>query len=161
MGMYLINEKFYEYDWSMTGWFRVLELAMQHGWNPLGTRTRKGTCDWDKEGNVVWSGILPGWDKGRGKYVSNDAEVVTRRDAQALARALKRSLPYIKVKRAAKPRLAVFDAVLSGAPSKKARKKAPEPEENKDPHEFFACPHDLRHLKTFISFCRMGAFQIR
>lgn len=164
MGMYLINEKFYDFDWSMTGWSMVLDLAVLHGWKPAGTRSRKGTCRWDKNGNVVWSGILPGWEKRRGEYDSNDAQVVTRQDSRALARALKRSLAHIKVVPAARSRLSVADVVVPDPPSRKTRKtrkRAPEPEEESDPHRFFASPHDLRHLKAFIAFCRMGAFQIR
>lgn len=160
MGMFLINEKFYEFDWDMTGWSMVLDLAVLHGWKPAGTRTRKGTCRWDKEGNVVWSGILPGWERRRGRYDSNDAQVVTKEDSRALARALKRSLGCIKAAPGARSRLGVADVVVTDSPSRRTR-KAPEPREETDPHQFFASPHDLRHLKAFIAFCRMGAFQIR
>lgn len=161
MGMYLINEKFYEFDWSLTGWSMTLKLALQHGWKPHGTRMRKDTCRWDKDGNVVWSGMPPGWSRWRGGYDSNDAQVVTRQDARALAQALQRGLRCIKAERSVRSRLSVADVVVSDPPPRRVRAKVAPCEEETDPRRFFACPHDLRHLKAFVSFCHMGAFQIR
>jgi len=75
MGMDLSGAGGY-FRWAGGGWGRILDLAEQFGWQPVGTGPPRGTLKED------WSG----------SYFSNDGQLFYARDAQKLADALERAL---------------------------------------------------------------------
>jgi hypothetical protein len=77
MGVDLANSHGQNQHLNWPGWTYIMTLALAHGWKPLGTRL---SDDY---------GIDPDWDGG---YGSNDGQVVTAEDADALATALERAL---------------------------------------------------------------------
>lgn len=85
MGMDLSGPGGY-FRWTALGWHNILDLAEQHGWQPMGTGPRRGTPKQN-------------W---RGSYFSNDGQLLRARDAQLLADALERalsSMPTHKMKK--------------------------------------------------------------
>ena len=64
------------FRWLNPYWYTVLKLARRYGWKPLGTKIA---------GN-------PQWD---GSYETNDYQIVTSKDAKAMAAALEKVLPDI------------------------------------------------------------------
>ena len=75
MGYDLTNAPGQTHQWTVLGWWHLLNLAREYGWSPRGTEP-SGDC----------SG---GWD---GSYFRNDSQRVTVEDAAALASALDRLL---------------------------------------------------------------------
>ncbi len=130
--MFLLNTKFDEFDWTMSGWGALLDLAVAHGWRPAGTISRTSV----RTSSRPWpfDRVLKRW---RGGYDSNDAQIVTTQDARALAVALERSLRHIP------------DKPIKTAP------------EEKDPHLLLSGRATKNDIRLFITFCRRGAFQIR
>ncbi|MCC7519609.1 MAG: hypothetical protein IT578_10540 [Verrucomicrobiae bacterium] len=144
--MFLLNGKFQEFDWSMHAWGRILELACAHGWRPAGTRLQESTCRFiGKDGDTClerWP--LMRWSRRwKGGYDSNDAQIVTARDARAMAAALAKSLRHIP-----------DEEILP-------RKKAKVDKEEEEVHSYFSGRINKNNLRVFIRFCRAGAFQIR
>jgi hypothetical protein len=130
--MFLLNTKFDEFDWTMSGWGALLDLAAAHGWQPAGTVARASV----RTSRRPWphDRVLKHW---RGHYDSNDAQIVTARDARALAAALGRSLRHIP------------DKPIKTKPDEAA------------PHLLLSGRAEKRQIRLFIAFCRRGAFQIR
>ena len=146
MGMFLLNGKFQEFDWSMVGWGRILELACAHGWKPAGTRLQNITCRFvGKDGDtIIYLWPLMKWSRRwKGGYDSNGTQIVTAPDARAMAAALARSLRHI--------------------PDEEVppRKRVKGDEEEEEVHSYFSGKICKNNLRVFIRFCRAGAFQIR
>ena len=138
MGMLLLNDHFLEFEWNMGGWRDLLGIACHHGWKPRGTRLLKQYCRIAKDKTVVWSRPVERLDRRwKGGYMSNDGQIVTARDAAALADALARSLRYIP------------------------DQEQPEETWEEDVYAPFSGPVLKNNLRMFIIFCRKGKFQIR
>ena len=75
MGMDLSGAGGY-FRWTGSGWGKVLELASNHGWQPIGTGPPKGI-------------LKANWPGG---YFGNDNQLVYARDAEGLADALEKHL---------------------------------------------------------------------
>lgn len=78
MGMDLEGTGGY-FRWTYSGWSRVLELAVEYGWEPVGTGPPRGTLKRD------WLG----------SYDSNERQLLYARDAKNLADALEKALKDI------------------------------------------------------------------
>jgi hypothetical protein len=136
-----------EQHFTHMGWSKLLELAVQHGWRPL------GTVDPQKEEAAP----VEGEDDPSGdvevpmSYFLNDGLLVRPEDARALADALERALPDVPDHDAlehktfthpAEPGVRLIDA---NTPV--------------NPFEWFSGKKD--RLREFIAFCRKGGFEIR
>ena len=83
MGMDLLGEKQkFRLNWS--GWTDILELANNHGWKPKGTKAPK------------FRGNCKNWD---GSYFCNSWQLVTKKDAENIAAALKKALKEMPLDR--------------------------------------------------------------
>ena len=75
-------------DFNIWNWSKILTLAQQYGWQPMGTKTPESIpelgIEW-KEGE---------WEKNP-NYVTNDRQGVTSEDAANIAAALERALADI------------------------------------------------------------------
>jgi hypothetical protein len=119
----------------------VLELALEHGWKPAGT-----VCDQSLYARFG-IGYVPdvevhygiNWD---GNYTSNNGEMVTAEDAQALGDALERALPSLSTREV--PAFVTMGILGFGTV---------------EDHKTFLA-EEVEGLKRFIAFCRKGAFSI-
>jgi hypothetical protein len=75
MGYDMSNSKGDEAHLTMSLWSDFFRLAMEYGWEPMGTVS-------PYEDNVVWDG----------GYFSNDFQLVTETDAANLANALEKAI---------------------------------------------------------------------
>ena len=87
MGYELINESGQKLYYNFTGYPKLIELALQYGWEPLGT-TMPSWHDEKIGKRDDWPGI----------YCSNDHQVVSAEDANNMADALERSIADISAK---------------------------------------------------------------
>ncbi len=78
MGMDLIGPRRY-FNWNWGAWRTVLKLAERHGWEPMGTGSRR---EWG--------------------YLSNDGQLFYARDAKMLANALEEFLRCPRPRRVSK-----------------------------------------------------------
>jgi hypothetical protein len=89
MGMDLSGAGGY-FRWSARGWSQILNLGLEHGWEPTGTGPPRGMLKAD------CSGI----------YHGNDGQLFYARDAKNLAVALERALADLAPKKPSKkPRI--------------------------------------------------------
>ncbi len=84
MGMDLIGPHRW-FQWNITGWSTVLDIAMRHGWIPMGTGPCRGVRRKERD--------LEG-------YYSNDGHIVYARDARKLADALETFLAQTRSRHA-------------------------------------------------------------
>ena len=82
MSMYLQSAYADDMVIGLSAWGNVLELAVKHGWQPVGTQPPYYWSTGDYSSDVEWPG----------SYEYNDQQVVTAPDAAALAEALSRAL---------------------------------------------------------------------
>lgn len=103
MGFDLYSDKGGSYYVNIVGWCKLLELAYESGWHPMGTSApsywkllksepRVSTAELDIHANPVVEGCdsseeAPSWN---GSYFSNDYQGVIEADAKALGAALMR-----------------------------------------------------------------------
>ena len=80
MGMYLNNDSGSKRHYSRGMWCALLDLAHDHGWEPVGT-----------EAPILPEDFVP-YDDWNGGYFYNDGQRVTATDAAAIADALERAL---------------------------------------------------------------------
>ena len=85
MGYELRSQRGGELDLNAINWPRVVELALENGWEPAGTLAPLDWCDTE-------SGHDP--EQWGGGYCTNDGQYVTAKDARAMADALERSLNH-------------------------------------------------------------------
>ena len=87
MGVDLIGHGDFSVNW--TGWRALLDLAIEFDWKPAGTipnltREELSNSDWERQG-----------------YTTNDFQLVTDEDANAISAALRKALaspdhPYVR-----------------------------------------------------------------
>jgi hypothetical protein len=70
-------------------WVYALELAVENGWDPIGTRPSHDFCDDERACIEGRCDTAQSWE---GCYASNNRQEVTAQDAAALADALERGL---------------------------------------------------------------------
>lgn len=70
-----------EFRFNNSGWYEVLRLALEHGWEPAGTVLERGQNE--------WFAPICDWQGG---YDTNDYQKVTADDARALADAVEKSV---------------------------------------------------------------------
>lgn len=123
------------FHWNNFCWTLLLELALDHGWEPAGTLPPPPG---------LWPPDEP-WD---GSYGSNDGATVTAADAVAFADALERLLPHIPDKKADNEWLEEYRPLqIAATPS--LRRHALYGEEAK------------QEIREFVAFCReSGGFRI-
>jgi hypothetical protein len=155
MAMDLHNEKGEYFRFNIFSWRKILALAKQYGWKPIGT---DGVFHGENTGDL-WAG----------GYLSNEGNAVKHEDAQAMAEALKLALcdmvnsspedcgtaespeitndPFIKelMKTFGSTDSDIEQRVLEAA--------------SKSPIEFFRGEAEGQ-VKAFIHFCREGSFTI-
>ena len=112
---------------SRESWAKVLSLGLFYGWQPMGTRVPSMT--------EIHGFHDEYWD---GTYLTNDGQIVVRKDALFLGRALERSLDDIP-----DFNLNVYPIDL----------------EKITPFAYFA-GDEKQQLVDFIKFCRLGSFLI-
>lgn len=83
MGMDLAGQQG-QFRFGNRAWLMLLELANEHGWEPLGTNA---PVFFNEDGSVFEA--VTGWN---GTYFANNFQVVTAEDAVNLADALEQSL---------------------------------------------------------------------
>ena len=153
------------FHFDLADWHCVVELAEDNGWKPAGTVFDEPPaepiifgCGDDPEAHER----AEREDRFLRDYFSNDGQMVTDEDAEALAAALERSLPDIpdhdaighKDKRNVLPRrIAKFIHIMPGL------EPSPAPEETISAQEWFSGERKQR-LVEFIAFCRAGGFNI-
>lgn len=76
------------FRWKVGAWFKVLQLALAYGWQPMGTTPPRGVPK-------------ASWEGG---YLSNRRQQITATDAQQLAEALQRAVEDMSRKSPAKPK---------------------------------------------------------
>jgi hypothetical protein len=152
MGMDLYRGKDY-FRWNAIPWCGILEVAMNYGWEPMGTGAPRGRLKKD-------------WD-GSCNYWGNEGQLFYARDAKNLATALELFLTTpeaIRLRKSKRQR-----EVL--APGQKLRRyverltdtiSGPAEKYKPDGHR---AQHGLtaeqrEYIKQFISFCRKGSFRI-
>jgi hypothetical protein len=124
--------------WQQWRWPKLLRLARAHGWEPKGTSQPPGEEVHFPNGR---------WDSTN--YTSNDGQIVSADDAQALALALERALPHIPDDDAlAKYRLP--NGNIEIAPN-----HPPAPDA-----DWFSGAEPKTDVEQFIAFCRQGSFRI-
>jgi hypothetical protein len=86
MGVDLYGKQGHMY-FNWTGWRKILALANQYGWQPMGTQAPGPLL------SVEGEELEPGWndDDWKGDYFSNDRQRVTAEDAVNIAAALERA----------------------------------------------------------------------
>jgi len=135
---------------------KALELGELYGWQPLGTQPPPGHNF--HELNAEWDG----------NYLTNDGQIVKRKDALSLADALEKALDNIsdaKVKMDWNPKSWVEDDLPEWlSPDEKEMIDNGLDNEIIDitdtpPLEFFA-RDEKYHLKQFMRFCRLGSFVV-
>ena len=134
---------------------QALELARRHGWRPRGTRPPESFNAYALQAD--WFG----W------YLTNDGQMVTAADAQALADALECSLqdiPDEDVKMDWSPQLWVDDLPEWLAPHERELVEDGLQQHalvvmEQNPYEFFAGA-EKQYLMRFMRFCRMGSFVV-
>jgi hypothetical protein len=125
------------YGWSQWIWPKLLRLAQAHGWKPLGTSQP------DEE--LVH---FPNHRWDRSNYTTNDGQIVSAEDAQALSNALEAALRQIPEHDA----LAKFRTADGGIP---ILPQAPSASD-----EDWFSGETKAPLVEFIAFCRHGSFRI-
>jgi hypothetical protein len=85
MGMDLSGVGGY-FRWSAGSWSQILDLGLQHGWEPTGTGPPRGTYKADHQGI----------------YHGNDGQLFYARDAKKLADALEQALAEMSFKKPVK-----------------------------------------------------------
>jgi hypothetical protein len=156
-----------ERHFTHQAWRLLLELALGHGWRPAGTLEREPEEEDGEEEKVeldaaeyevprddpvagALAALFPTADPVLGSYFFNEGRRVTAADARALADALERALPDVPDHDALKDK-AFYHPSLPGVPLLDARTPV-------NPFEWFSGKKKV--LRSFITFCRRGGFEI-
>lgn len=156
MGYDLINSAGASHQWRAMGWWNLLNLAVEYGWRPRGTRIR--------------SGDTPSWN---GNYFENAGQEVSAEDAASLADAMERMLADVKREDVAKRvtrrmQMTLDDASIPGEtlpldvltyPIAFVRQMLEQFGQSKVGNWGFD-EHSNDYLRQFIDFSRKGAFRI-
>lgn len=94
MGMDISNGNGEVLRFPSAYWAKLLELAYEYGWQPAGTElggleSVDDTADDDPFHHAALAEQNGGWN---GTYTSNDGQLITAEDANAIAEALERAL---------------------------------------------------------------------
>ncbi len=122
-------------------WSKVLLLAYEYGWEPLGT-------EMDGWINSETGELIEPPDEWNGNYTSNEGQWVTEEDASRIADALEDALEDIPDREVDKTGVvhrpvSLFDLLR----------------DRTDPLEFFSGA-GKRRIRAVIKFCRAGGFRI-
>jgi hypothetical protein len=135
---------------SVTSWWKVLQLAQEYGWQPTGTQAPTFTL---ADGTVE---AVEGWS---GTYLSNSYQRVGDEDAANIAEALRRALGDI-------PDFDTDEKWVDLPPSNPFERMMAEkgfemsgPNPSLTPIEFFSGEAKQR-VKDFIVYCQAGGFHI-
>jgi hypothetical protein len=109
-------------------WGLLQKLGERFGWKPAGTKSPAGVDDWG------------------GNYIGKDGQLVTSKDATALASALAKALDNIPQQ----------EAMGGKATSKGGIKSIADV----NPIQHFGGRERKKALRDFITFCKMGGFTI-
>ena len=128
------------------GWTKLLNLAVDHGWEPTGTRPRNQPPEADTVDTVSSSihEALPRYPDRRSRfdsYMYNDWQLVTAEDAKGIADALAKAVKGVErldPERQVVPADFVLD-ILAG-------------------DDFLI--QNSEYTTEFVAFCREGAFTI-
>ena len=126
-----------EFWWDVFSWHKLLRVAQRYGWEPAGTVLAAAELEHMPGG--VWSG----------GYTSNDFQRITAADAGQLAEALERALCHISD----------ADVLASHRTDSGGIVIAPDGPEIED-MDWFCGPESKQRIRTFIRYCRTGAFTI-
>ena len=126
--------------WNFFLWEKLLKIAVQYGWEPMGTDPPQ----WDEEETKENTET-----KWCGSYLSNDFQSVNDKDAENLAMALERSLPDMPDEDMMAPFSDTNGGLLINriGPSMKDT-------------DFFSGHESKEEVRKFILFCRTGGFSI-
>ena len=132
------------FSWTAIGWSVVLRLAFEHGWEPTGTGSPKGTLQMD------WCG----------SYSANDGQLFYARDAKRLAAALERAFDSTttpqrqnkkKMPTFYEPALKRLVAALGGSSDATTAQTV----------AWLSSTDGRKKINDFIAFCRKGSFRIQ
>ena len=126
------------------GWSRILMLAHQFGWQPMGTEAP----DWEVLGADPPIHVnYPDWD---GTYCGNEGQWVNDRDARNIASALERALEHIPDHDAIEDEI----GLIQDEPVNDHDTAC-----NMSAIECFS-GQGKKKVQEFIAFCKMGGFSI-
>ena len=146
MGYELINESGQQLCFNFKGYPRIIDLALQYEWEPLGT-TMPSWHDEKYGKRDDWHGI----------YCSNDFQVVSAEDANNMADALERAQRDLRSKPITDP--ANKNMINIRTPNGKTTMDVALLDENDelDPSNDWA--GDADDLTQTIEFLRLGSFE--
>jgi hypothetical protein len=113
---------------NVTAWGMLLKLSERFGWKPAGTESPAGVDEWG------------------GNYIGRDGQLVTDKDATALAMALERALDDIPEQAATGTRVTSKGGIKNGA--------------DVSPIEYFSDRKRKKAIRDFIAFCKISGFTI-
>ena len=145
MGMSLSNGHGGSLGFNHFLWSKILTLALDHGWEPLGTKPSVALAH--EYPDIAHTDET--WD---GNYTSNDLQEVTAQDALNIAKALERSLEDFPERIKIPPK---SDWDSESGTLLVAREEA----EKMNPLEVFA-GGGKKYVQDFVNFCRQGGFTI-
>ena len=135
---------------SVTSWCKVLQLAHEYGWQPIGTQAPSFTLD---------NGTIETIEDWNGTYLSNNYQRVLDEDAASIAKALQRALNDI-------PDFDTDQKWVKLSPTNPYERMMAEqgwemsgPDPSLTPVEFFS-GEAKQHVKDFIVYCQAGGFCI-
>jgi hypothetical protein len=126
------------FGWATFSWVKLLRLAERYGWQPAATTL--------SDSDLAW---MPG-GKWNGNYATNDNQIVSAADAQALGAALELALQDIPSD----------DVIATHRDPSGGIRILPELPQISDP-DWFCGAESKAYIREFISFCRAGSFEIR
>jgi len=143
MDFYNLSKKEVSFNINNRGWRRVFLLGLMFGWEPLGTTQ---PSYWPEEKS---------WD--RKNYTTNEGQVVTETDAQALANAIESAIPLLKP---ADPEQIKQSSNMLWELELFHRFEHAMSEGLRDPGYIFFDDIWKDKLTELVAFCRKGAFRI-
>ncbi len=139
-----LGSKAGQFSATNTTWYHILNMAVQYGWEPVGTSASR--FDYCNDVPIGEGETRSDWDGG---YTTNDYQVVEDEDARNMADALERALPDI-------PDVCAMTDKISnrGTPYETVDMRIPV-----NHFEWFSGERK-GYLKRFIAFARTGCFRL-